>query len=206
MREQVIVGELWLQGSIRNIQFKFNSIIVPWMTCHIKNKKMLLWDIPLAPFILLAQGCFPKPQGADTTPFPRAHVASSVYTLPLPIVPLMRHVKFAICWVVLNVTAKSPGHVRFGGQGATCSLWVCHEGSQFHSLECMHTDVGFCALVWVSIEGGLFWCSRTLSEDWKSLPSLPVLRERIYICNVNSDPLDIVLLCSARTEQPSIAV
>lgn len=75
-------------------------------------------------------------------------------------------------------TAKSPGHVRSGGCGVTCSLWVCYEVSHVYSLEhvqTLFTGVGFYR------RGSLLMLQDSVEGlKIKSLPSLPVLRERIY--------------------------
>lgn len=88
------------------------------------------------------------------------------------------------------------------GQGATCSLWVCHDCSHAHSLKCMQAlcaGVGFC-------NKGLYSMLQDSVRGLRiSALSASSQRVNIYICIINGESLDLVPLCSSQTEHLSIA-
>lgn len=122
--------------------------------CHLRNKnKMLPWDTPL-PLHPAWPGVLSKSPRDSLLPYQRGPGYQQCARPDSP--PCPSDEASQVC-SLLGGTERGPVRALrmcdLGiqvGQGATWSLWLCHERSHAHSLKCIQASV----LVWVSVRRG----------------------------------------------------
>lgn len=173
------------------------------MKSHIRNQKMRLWDTPPPLLILCSQRCFLKPLGALTSPLYRGPCYRLCAHPVSPPCPSNEAVRLRVCGGYRMWTHKSPGRVRSGDLDGAGHPRSCGCVIHVHVLTLWNARRP-CVLgagIW---KKGSPRSSRTLSEDWASLPALPA-----FIVNVNLPckwyTVRQSALGSAQPEHPSLA-